>query len=105
MQDWVATVVGLAGGFAVVYTLAQAVLPRLVERSRNPARLIKFAFGGTVIALLPALLLSIVVGATLGSTWGAAGIAGGVALIFSVVLLAGTFAGVLLAKLLRRPEA
>jgi hypothetical protein len=97
LQDWVATVIGLAGGFAVAYSVAQAALPRLIERSRNPTRLIKLAFGGTVIALLPALLLSIVVGATLGNIWGTAGMVAGVAVVFSVLLLAGTFAGILLA--------
>ena len=91
MNDWIATALGLAGGLALAWWIAAAALPRLAGRSRKPALLVKLAFGGTVVALLPAVLLSIVVGATLGG-----GI--GVALVFALVLLAGTFGGVLLAK-------
>jgi hypothetical protein len=105
LLDWIATAVGLAGGFALSYAIAKSVLPRMVERDANPERMVRLAFGGTVVALPPALLLSLLLGGTLGAPWGAAGIAGGVALVFALVLLAGTFAGVLLGKLLRRPEA
>ena len=94
MKDWIATALGLAGGFALAWWIAAAALPRLAERARRPELLVKLAFGGTVVALLPAVLLSIVVGATLGGALG-------VALVFALVLLAGTFAGVLLAHLLR----
>lgn len=95
MNDWIATALGLAGGFALAWWITAAVLPRVVERARRPELLVKLAFGGTVVALLPALLLSIVVGATLGG-------AIGVAVVFAVVLLAGTFAGVLIAHMLPR---
>lgn len=95
MNDWISTALGLAGGVALAWWIAAAALPRLVERSRKPALLVKLAFGGTVVALLPAVLLSIVVGATLGG-------AIGVALVFALVLLAGTFGGVLLARALPR---
>ena len=98
MNDWIASGLGLGGGLALAYWIAAAALPRLVERSPNPELMVKLAFGGTLVALLPALLLSIVVGATLGG-------AIGVALAFAVVLLAGLFAGVLLARLLTRPGA
>jgi hypothetical protein len=98
LKDWIAAALGLAGGFACAYAVAAAVLPGLVERSRQPERLVKLAFGGTVVALLPALLLSIVVGAPLGG-------AIGIALVFALVLLAGTFGGVLLAGLFRPPGA
>lgn len=98
MKDWIAAALGLAGGLALTWWIAGAALPRLLERSRNPRRLMKLAFGGTVVALLPALLLSIVVGATLGG-------AIGVALVFAAVLLVGLFAGVALARVLTRPGA
>jgi hypothetical protein len=93
VTDWVAAALGLAGGLALAWWIAAAALPRLMERSRRPALLVKLAFGGTVVALLPALLLSIVVGATLAG-------AIGVGLVFAVVLLAGTLGGALLARLL-----
>ena len=105
MQEWIAIALGLAFGAYASYSIGNRVLPPMVERSRNPALLIKLSFSGTLIALLPALLLSIVVGGTLGGLWGAVGIVAGVALVFVLVLLAGTFAGVLVARLLRRPEA
>ena len=91
MNDWIASGLGLAGGLALAYWIAAAALPRLVERSRKPELMVKLAFGGTLVALMPALLLSIVVGATLGG-------AIGVAIAFAAVLLAGLFSGVLLAK-------
>jgi hypothetical protein len=91
VNDWIASALGLAGGLALAYWIAAAALPRLVERSRKPELMVKLAFGGTLVALLPGLLLSIVVGATLGG-------AIGVALAFAAVLLAGLFSGVLLAK-------
>jgi hypothetical protein len=105
VAEWLAIVTGLAGGAYVAYLIGNRVLPRLVERAPNPILLIKLSFGGTLITLVPALLLSIVVGGTLGSTWGMLGAAIGVAAVFAVVVLAGTFAGVLLARLLRRPGA
>ena len=93
MTDWVAAALGLAGGLALAWWIAAAALPPLMERSNRPALLVKLAFGGTVVALLPALLLSVVVGATLAG-------AIGVGLVFAAVLLAGTFGGALLAALL-----
>jgi hypothetical protein len=51
------------------------------------------------------VLLSIVVGATLGMPWGVVGMVMGVAAVFALVLLAGTFLGVILARLLTRPGA
>jgi hypothetical protein len=94
VNDWIATALGLAGGFGLAWWIVAAGLPHLAERARRPEMLVKLAFGGTVVALLPAVLLAIVVGATLGG-------AIGVALVFALVLLAGTCAGVLLAHLLR----
>ena len=91
MNDWIASALGLAGGLGLAYWIAAAALPRLVERSRKPELMVKLAFGGTLVALMPALLLSIVIGATLGGALG-------VALAFAAVLLAGLFSGVLLAK-------
>lgn len=105
MAEWLLIAIGLGGGAYAAYLVGNRVLPALVERSRNPILLIKLSFGGTLITLVPALLLSIVVGGTLGSAWGAPGVVIGVAAVFAVVVLAGTFAGVLLARLLRRPEA
>ena len=105
MTQWLAIAVGLAGGLLLSIYVGQLALPRLVERSRNPRILIKLSLGGTVIALVPAVLLSIVVGAPLGAGWGVLGVVFGVAAIFALALLAGTFAGVLLATLLKRPEA
>jgi len=99
-----AVAVGLAGGLLLSYCIAKAALPRLLQRARKPELLIKLSLGGTEVAALPALLLSIVVGATLGIPWSAAGIAIGVAAVFSLVLLSGLFAGVLLASLLARPR-
>ena len=105
MIDWLAVGVGIAGGLLLCYYVGNAVLPRLVERSRRPDLLIKFSLGGTVIAALPALLLSVAVGAPLGARWGAVGMVLGVATVFALVLLGGTFAGVLLAQLLTRSRA
>jgi hypothetical protein len=100
LTDWLAIAVGLAGGLMLCYWAGKAVLTPLVERSKKPDLLIKLSFGGTIIAALPALLLSIVVGAPLGSGFDAIGIVAGVAVVFAAVLLAGTFAGVLLARYL-----
>jgi protein-S-isoprenylcysteine O-methyltransferase Ste14 len=105
VTEWLAIGVGLAGGLLLSYLVGNALLPRLVERARNPGLMIKLSFGGTVIAAVPALLLSVVVGAPLGASWGALGLVAGVALVFGSVLLAGTFGGVLLAKLVTRPGA
>ena len=105
MTEWIAIGVGLAGGLLLSYHVGKLALPPLVERSRKPGLLIKLSLGGTAIALLPALLLSVAVGGPLGAPWGALGLVAGVAAVFAVVLLSGTFAGVLLAKLLTRPEA
>lgn len=105
MTEWLAIGVGLAGGLLLSYWIGKAVLSPIVQRSRNPDLMIKLAYGGTSVAILPALLLSIVVGAPLGMRWGALGLVAGVALVFAVVLVAGTFAGVLLAKLFTRPGA
>jgi hypothetical protein len=87
------------------YGIGHSALQRLAASSRNPDLLVKLSFGGTAIAALPALLLSIVVGATLGMPWGAVGIVIGVAAVFALVLLSGTFLGVILARLLTRPGA
>jgi hypothetical protein len=93
VNDWIASALGLAGGLALAYWIAAAALPPLMARSRRPALLIKLAFAGTLVALLPAVLLSLVVGATLGG-------AIGVALVVALVVRAGLFGGVLLARLL-----
>jgi len=108
---WIAAIVGLGGGLLLAFALAQAVVPRWVEKSENMAFLVRLAFGGTVVALLPALLLSLVVGATLGSAWGVRafdqlgipsgatiGLALGVALVFALVLIAGAASGILVGK-------
>ena len=100
MAQWLAIAVGLAGGVLLSYFIGKAVLAPLVGRLKKPDRLIKLSLGGTVIAALPALLLSIVIGGPLGSAFGALGIVIGGAAVFATVLLAGTFAGVLLARYL-----
>jgi hypothetical protein len=100
LTDWLAIAVGLAGGLLLCIYAGKTILSRLVERSKKPDLLIKLSFGGTVIAALPALLLSIVVGAPLGAAWGPVGMVVGVTGIFALVLLAGAFAGVLLARYL-----
>jgi hypothetical protein len=105
LTEWLAIGLGLAGGLLLSYQIGKAVLPSHVHRSRKPDLLIKLSLGGTVIAALPALLLSIVVGAMLGMPWGAVGIVIGVAAVFALVLLSGTFVGVMLARLLTRPGA
>lgn len=112
---WIATALGLAGGLVLAYALGKAVLPRWVEKSEHISLLVRMAFAGTVVALLPALLLSLVVGGTLGGAWGERafaqlgfssgapiGLALGVAVVFALVLVAGAAAGVLLAKALVR---
>ena len=100
MTEWLAIGVGLAGGVLVCYFVLKSVLPAMVERSRRPVLLIRLSWAGTLIALLPALLLSVVVGAPLGAPWGAVGIVLGVAAVFAIIVLLGTFAGVLLARYL-----
>ena len=50
MTDWLAAVLGLAGGLAFAWWVAGATLPRLMERSRRPARLLKLTFGGALFA-------------------------------------------------------
>ena len=67
---WIATALGLAGGFLLAYALGRAVLPRWIAKSEHMLLLLRLAFAGTVVALLPALPLSLVVGATLGRDWG-----------------------------------
>lgn len=103
MAEWLAITIGLGGGAYIAYLVGNRALPRLVERAPNPLLLIKLSFGGTLITLVPALLLSIVVGGTLGAAWGALGVIFCVGAVFAVVVLAGTFAGVLLSKLLKQP--
>ena len=105
MSEWLATALGLAGGLLACYEIGRVALPRLLARSRNPQLLVKLSLGGTVIAALPAVLLSIVVGAPLGMPWGLAGMVAGVAAVFALVLLSGTYLGVMLATLLTRPGA
>jgi hypothetical protein len=105
MIEWLAIGLGLAVGAMLSLRVAQAALPPLLQRSRNRDLLIKLSFGGIVVAALPALMLSVVVGATLGMPWGAVGMVAGVGLVFALVLLAGLFAGVLLARLLTPPAA
>jgi hypothetical protein len=100
-MEWLAIGVGLAGGVLFCIQLGKRLLPPLVERAKQPNLFIKLTFGATVIAALPALLLSIAVGAPLGAPWGALGIVAGVAAVFSVTVLLGTFAGMLLARYLR----
>jgi len=109
---WIATLLGLAGGLALAYTLGKAILPRLVARSQHMSLLVRMAFAGTVVAALPALFLSIVVGGTLGGSWGAhafgrlglpasgapIGLALGIALVFALVVVGGAAIGVLLGK-------
>ena len=112
---WIATALGLAGGLLLAYGLGIAILPRWVEKSERMALLVRMAFAGTVVALLPALLLSLVVGGTLGGAWGERvfdqlgfpsgapiGLALGVALVFALVLVAGAAIGIALAKVVVR---
>jgi RsiW-degrading membrane proteinase PrsW (M82 family) len=112
---WIATALGLAGGFLLAYALGRALLPRWVGKSGHLSLLVRLAFAGTVVALLPALLLSLVVGGTLGGAWGERvfawlgfpsgapiGLALGVALVFALVVLSGAACGVLLGKALAR---
>ena len=98
MTEWLAIGVGLAGGLLACLYWAQRVLPPLVARARHPRLMVKLAFGGTAVMLLPALLLSIAAGAPLGARGGALGIVAGVAMVFVLVLAAGAAAGVLLAR-------
>ena len=67
---WIATIVGLGGGLALAFAVAQAVVPRWVEKSENMALAVRLALGGTIVALFPALLLALVAGAAFGSVWG-----------------------------------
>lgn len=109
---WIATILGLAGGLALTYALGKAILPRMVARSAHASLLVRLAFAGTVIAVLPALFLSLVVGGTLGGAWGRhtfaqlgfplsgvpIGLAFGVATVFALVMIAGAVSGVALGK-------
>lgn len=108
---WIAAIVGLGGGLVLALVVAQAVVPRWVEKSENMALAIRLALGGTVVALFPALLLSLLAGAAFGSVWGECvfdrlgfpagapiGLALGVALVFALVLVAGAGLGILLAN-------
>jgi hypothetical protein len=101
MIEWLAIGLGLAGGVMLSIWIGKAAIPPLLRRSKRPELFVKLSLGGTLVAALPALLLSIVVGATLGLPWGAVGLVAGVALVFALVLLAGTFAGALLARYFR----
>ena len=100
MTEWLAIAIGLAGGAYLSFSVGKSALAPLVSRSRKPGLAIKLGFGGAAVAALPAVLLSIVVGATLGAPWGPLGMVAGVALVFALVLLAGFFAGVLVAHYL-----
>lgn len=100
-MSWLASALGLAGGIAAAWYLANAFLPVLVYRSPDRLLAVRLALGGTIVALAPAFLLALVPGATFGGAWGGiAGLALGVALVFALVLLAGAAAGVMLARLL-----
>jgi hypothetical protein len=100
MIEWLGIAVGLVGGATLCLWIAKNAMPPLLRRTRRPDLLSKLTLAGALIAALPAVMLSIVVGATLGMPWGAFGLVAGVALVFALVLLAGTFAGVLLARYL-----
>ena len=115
---WIAAALGLAGGLLLAYAVGSTILPRWVEKSDDMPLLVRLAFAGTVVALLPALLLSLVAGAALGGAWGERffvplgfpsgapiGLALGVAVVFALVVLAGAASGLLLGKaLLRRRQ-
>jgi hypothetical protein len=102
-MSWLASALGLAGGIAAAYYVANPLLPVLVQRSPDRLLAVRLALGGTIVALAPAFLLALVAGATLGGAWGGAtGLALGVAFVFALVLLSGAAAGVLLARLLYR---
>jgi hypothetical protein len=100
VTEWLAIAIGLATGAYLFFSVAKIALPPLVNGARKPELAIKLGFGGAAAAVLPAVLLSIVVGAPLGTPWGLLGMVGGVALVFALVLLAGVFAGVLVARYL-----
>lgn len=109
---WIATALGLAGGVVLAYVLGKAVVLRAIAKAEDMRLFVRLAFAGTVVALLPALLLSIVIGGTLGGAWGEhvfgrlgvplsgvpVGLALGIALVFALVVLAGSGAGILLGK-------
>jgi hypothetical protein len=109
---WIATAFGFVGGTVISYVLARAALPRLIMRSQDTSLMVRLAFAGTVVALLPAFFLSFVAGGTFGGAWGEYffrqfglgpagvpfGLAVGIALVFAVVLLGGAAMGVLLGK-------
>ena len=98
MIEWLAIGLGIAAGAMLCLGVGKSAIPPLLRRSRRPDLLVKLSLGGAGVAALPALLLAIVVGATLGMPGGAPGLVTGVALVFALVLLAGTFAGALLAR-------
>ncbi len=114
--SWFATALGLGAGSLFTYVVAKLALPRLVMRSRDSLLAVRLALAGAIIALAPALLLSLVVGGTLGGAWGRElsrglglgatgaplGLALGVALVFAGIVLVGTFAGVLIARVIPR---
>ena len=98
MIEWLAIGLGVAAGAMLCLWVAKRAIPPLLRRSRRPELFVKLSLAGAMVAALPALLLAIVVGATLGMPWGAPGLVAGVALVFALVLLAGTFAGAVLAR-------
>jgi hypothetical protein len=113
---WIATALGLFGGFALAYAVGSVFLPRAVAKADDMLLFVRLAFAGTVVAFLPAIILALVVGGTLGGAWGEYvfgrlgfglsgapfGLAVGIALVFATVLLSGGAGAILLAKALVR---
>jgi hypothetical protein len=106
-SPWIATAVGLAGGVALAIGVAKALLPRFAATSQDPLLIVRLAFAGTVVAVLPALFLSVVVGGTLGGALGrqlsehaglgssgaSFGLGLGTTLVFAFVLVGGIVLG------------
>jgi hypothetical protein len=115
-EVWMATAIGVGGGFGLTYAVGKFALPHLVLKSRDNLLAARLALAGALVAFLPAIALSFVVGATLGGAWGGyltgqlgfgatgmpLGLAAGIALVFSGVLLCGMFGGVLIARAIIR---
>ena len=103
-MTWLATALGLAGGFALAMALAKALFGRYL--------LTRMVLGGLAVAIIPALVLGIAAGAPLGGAVGRQifrelglpssgdmfGVASGVALMLALVVLAGGASGLAIVK-------
>jgi len=111
---WVASILGLLGGFLLAYWMGKQLLPKMISAINDRMLAIWLVLRGTIAMLLPAFFLSFVVGGTLGGALGERwsqplglgiagvplGLASGIAVVFALVLVSGALGGGLVSRAL-----